>query len=179
MVTQCARKRNPCYSVSSADLAVRVRNPRQRLSKPSRSTAPAPLRTGLLFAVQPVTRNSSKASSRHVRRIFYNSSWTLSASAATGVVSQPSVALRRGDRRVAKRLLPRRKRSPAAERLDPPRIQRLHRFNGDSSAILAKSRSVVRSVSLWRMQSWAMRASMVPTWRPRRRQRFLRLAAST
>ena len=74
--------------------------------------------------------------------------------------------------------------SEASDRQQPvgwiPRaFQRLHRFNGDSSAILSKSRSVVRSLSLWRMQSWAMRASIVPTWRPRRRQRFLRLAAST
>ncbi len=93
------------------------------------------------------------------------------------VVTERSAAC--GERRVPKQFHQRSKRSPAAGRLDPPRIQRLHRFNGDSSAILSKSRSVVRSVSLWRMQSWAMRASIVPTWRPRRRQRFLRLAAST
>jgi hypothetical protein len=57
-----------------------------------------------------------------------------------------------------------------------------YRFQSASelwSATASKSRSIVRSVSAWRMQSCASTASIVPTWAPRRRHRLRSDAAST
>lgn len=51
--------------------------------------------------------------------------------------------------------------------------------NGQCFAARTKSLSVVSSVSSWRMQSWASKASMVPICTPARRQAFRTPAAAT